>query len=229
MFDCKKGLKTASSGWLIFLAQDEAMEFWYMKGNYLCPYGRGSQSLRSTHCPLDPHFSLLWYPFCSFPAPVTPVLQMVQFGHSRRWAPNYSWSYSPRHKPPVSHSLMLQPLILFPNLCWSISLPWKVQQLPGSLLVTQGPNEYVEVFCMVSRVTSWPLLQMLLHAATLEHLVPLTCFIAFSYCLTGKAAGPESCSKRYNPGYFLMIWCEMERRKSRDFHYLCLPATRAGA
>lgn len=167
----------ATSGWLIFLAQDEAMEFCIWRETTCVPNAWVARVLDA----LTVHWILTslcysscsalylhWWPLC--------CMQLVQFGQSRRWAPNYSWSYSPRHMPLVLHSFLQQHLILFPNLYQSISPPWKVQELRGPLLVIQDPSEYVKVFCMVNRVTSWPLLQVLLHLATLEHLALLTFF-----------------------------------------------------
>lgn len=91
--------------------------------------------------------SLLFY---SLSALLTLKLQLVQSGHSRRWAAPYSWRCSPRNFP-VSQSFLQQPLISPPNIFQSTSPHWRVWELPRPLLVTHGPSGFARIICVVNR------------------------------------------------------------------------------
>lgn len=193
-----------------------------MMGNSLCHYSRGSRHLRSIHCPLDPHsaavtacsaLSLHWWPF------------------------NYSWlslTTQEAEKPPILRAGVLGTCRLFHNLLCS-SFLLDPQILPIYIPSLEGMETsrlpacciWAKWFCQTNlcgqRATPWQLVQVLLHPG---HSTWPACSILLLF--NRKSCWAWKLLKSQCPGYFLMIWCEMERRISRDFHYLCLPATRAG-
>lgn len=186
---------------------------------------------QETHCVTIPGAGIL------DPRPahwvLTPLLLCAWSVLSLHWWPlNCSWFHLTLQEGGRLPALGVVVLAHAPDSQSPWQQPYFTQILPAHIpsLEDMGASRlpayhtWAKWFCQTNmrgqRTVPWAPVQVLLHPASPGHLVDRKCCWAWKL---PKSQVTLSC-----PGYFIMLSCEMEKRISGDFHFLCLPATRAG-